>query len=207
MPGTYVTNGTLSYFIGRFAMKKKSLVAITAICCLFAAPGPGKGAISEKQLRKNNERMLHVITRDNPHHREAIGHLIRLNIGKKSSGARLIDRFGIFLQDCRDNSIDILRTWFYRSPDYFTIFIKMKDRRDDQHYLLYLYFHYNRRAQSCELKDISFGPDFEEKKTVLKRLFNNGGEVKEEDGSTGSPTEDPINSPDDNADSIKEETQ
>jgi|GEM_PF-670454 len=168
-------------------MKKKSLVAITAICCLFTALEPVKGAISEKQLKKNNERMLSVITRDNPHHREAIGHLIRLNIGKKSSGARLIDRFGIFLQDCRVNSIDIMRTWFYRSPEHFTIFLKMKDRSDNQHYLLYLYFHYNRRAQSCELRDISFGPDFEEKKTVLKRLFNNGRQVKEKEETEHIP--------------------
>jgi len=186
-------------------MKKKSLVVITAICCLFTAAGPGKGAISEKQLRKNNERMLHVITRDNPHHREAVSRFIRLYIGKKSSGARLIDRFGIFLQDCRTNSIDIMRSWFYRSPEHFTIFLKMKDRRDGQYYLLYLYFHYNLKAQSCELKDISFGPDFEDKKTVLKRLFNNGGEVK--DGSTGSPTDDSINAPDDDADTTKNETQ
>lgn len=168
-----------SIFIGWFTMKKKSLTAIFAIILTFPPGGLLQGAISEKQLQKNNERMLAVLLRENPHHHDAIQRLIRLYIGEKRSGARLIDRMGIFLQDCRNNKIDIMRARFYHGGGEFSIFYKLKDRQDEQLYLLFLQYRYNLKTRSCLLTDISFGPDFREKRDTLRRLFNNEGSIEE----------------------------
>ena len=154
-------------------MKKKYCAAPLLLFMMVSVTLPGEAAITEKQLKKNNARMLEVLTRENPHHHRAIGHLLRLYIGEKRSGARLIDRLGIFLQDCRNNKVDIMRALFYARGKCFTLFFRLKDRNDGQLYLLFLRYPYTSRNKSCRLVDIAFGPDFKEKKETLKRLFNN----------------------------------
>ncbi len=161
-------------------MKKKSITVIIVIIIGFTFGTALQGAISEKQLQKNNERMLEVLLQENPHSQEAIQKLIRLYIGEKRSGARLIDRMGIFLQDCRNNKINIIRAWFYHTGTGFSIFFKLKDRQDDQVYLLFLSYRYDLRNQTCRMSDISFGPDFKEKRDTLRRLFNNQMDIKNE---------------------------
>ena len=154
--------------------KNKSTIAYFIAGLLFLLPLPGTSAITEKDLAQNSREMTELFTKDNPTYRFAITETFGSFIESQRSGARVIDRLAIFLQDCKESKIAITQGRFFYDEISFTLILFMKDATDSQEYLLYLHYDFDRKKKISSLKRVSFSMNFPEKLPSLRLLFGRG---------------------------------
>jgi hypothetical protein len=146
-------------------------VCITGIILIIACGTPdGRAKISEKDLAQHGAALLSRVIDGNPDHEADIRTLFRGTVMEGNAGIRLQDKFGIFMSTMEKKGITIQSTRFYRQDDIFTLFLVMKDGKDDQLYTLFLEYGYGRNGR-CVLRDIYFSIVFEERMNEIRSFF------------------------------------
>ena len=148
----------------------KSLPAILAALLLWISPLSG-AEISEREFTENGLFFQAILTQDNPGMEENIRAHLYSSLASRGRGVRLIDRFGLFMYDCRRNSIDISRAKYYPEADAFSIFMVLTDRNDGQKYTCFMDFSYDSRRRISTVRDIYFSLVFTDRISTLRELF------------------------------------
>lgn len=87
-----------------------------------------------------------------------------------NKGIRLIDKFGIFMENMDKKGIDVLRVRFNIHNELFSLFLVMKDSSDKQLYTMFIEYEYGRGVR-CVLTDIYFSIVFEERMKEIRDYF------------------------------------
>ena len=141
-----------------------------------------KAADSEETIKANSVKFLSQIKSENSEYSQKISELLGYVLNKKKSGARVLDRFGIFLNDCKKNNMLLKKTYFSSGKKYFTVFLILQDRSDSQEYILFTQYAYDSSQKTCKLVDIYFSMVFDAKMKSMRTLFS------DEDSFTGTNT-------------------
>jgi len=150
-------------------MKK---LIILSILVLISSPLLMAKNDTEDVLKAANARFLKQIRAENPEYSQRISELLEYVLNKKKSGARVLDRFGIFLNDCRKNNMVLKKTYFSSGKRHFTVFLVLQDRSDSQEYILFTHYSYDASQKTCKLVDIYFSLVFDAKMKSMKALFS-----------------------------------
>lgn len=143
------------------------VLALVLLCCATQTPAK----ISEKDLGNYNSIFLSKLIDDNPDYEQQIRKYMNGMIMDGHMGIRLIDKFGLFMNNMEKKGIEVAKIRFFCTEmDVFIIFFVMKDRKDEQLYTMYLEYEYKKGA-SCYLKDIYFSVVFEERMKEIKNFF------------------------------------
>lgn len=150
-------------------INKSLLPTVTALLlCILPLSG---AEITEREFAENGLFFQTVLNQNNPGMEQNIQASLYSTLAGQGSGVRLIDRFGLFMYDCRRNSIDITRTKYFAEEKGFSIFIVLTDRNDGQQYTCYMDFSYDRKRDVSAVRDIYFSLVFTDRISTLKELF------------------------------------
>jgi hypothetical protein len=91
-----------------------------------------------------------------------------------SAGVRLIDKFGLFLYDSRQNNLTLEKIKFLRDGHFYIFMITLKDNSDGGLYNLFLEYSYDSGRSAYTLTDISFSMVFADKIKSVSEFFGGG---------------------------------
>ena len=151
-------------------MKNLLFLNISALILFFCTPLFATD--SEETIKANNSKFLNQIKSENSEYSQKISELFEYVLNKKKSGARVLDRFGIFLNDCKKNNIFLKKTYFYSGKKHFTVSLMLQDRSDSHEYILFTHYAYDSASKTCKLVDIYFSLVFDAKMKSIKTLFS-----------------------------------
>jgi len=140
------------------------------ILIILAISSRGYSMISEAELQGQSSGFMSKITSDNPDFKQKITEYLNGVIKSNNSAIKLIDKFGLFIFDCKKNGVVIHKTRFYHYKDTFFIFILFRDRQEGE-YTLFLEYEFSRSANTCTLMNIYFSLVFHEKKEEIENFF------------------------------------
>jgi len=153
-------------------MNFSGIYSIIMILLLIPVTLPAK--IAEKELERHNELFMETIIRETPHLQKEITTCLNTSLSDSHSGSRLLDRFGIFMNNCQIDNMAVTKTRFFYWRTGFALFIVLADSSDGQVYTLYLEYLLDMKEKSSRLRDLYFSPVFTEKVAAMKLLFGNG---------------------------------
>ncbi len=127
--------------------------------------------ISAMKLKASSESFARALKLDSPQYSAIITDCLDTSINGRSSGSRLLDRFGIFLNDSAEAGMNLKESRFFYTGKTFAIFLLLTDMKDGQAYTFYSEFNYSARQKISSLKKIYFSLVFNERMSGFKELF------------------------------------
>jgi len=129
--------------------------------------------VGEGELSHFKSAFMSKIIADNPGREGEIRGCLGSIVKQGSSGARLIDRFGLFVYDSRRNSLQLERIRFFKSGGRGSavFFIVMEDTSDGQLYSLYLEYAFT-GGGALRLNSSYFSKIYSEKIKSVTRFFS-----------------------------------
>ena len=143
---------------------------------------------TEEVIKASNARFLKQIKADNSGYSQQISELFEYTLNARNSGARVLDRFGIFLNDCRNNNILLKKTFFHSDRRQFTVVLVLQDRSNLEEYILFTQYSHNSAQKTCKLIDIYFSLVFDAKMKSMRTLFSNEANFTAPNNNTGKDT-------------------
>ncbi len=150
-------------------IKKTIIIFLIIIQFFFISSISAK--ISEKKLNHYNSYFTNRMIKDNPEKKSIILQCLDSIVDSDNTGIRLIDKFGIFINDMKKNNIKIHRTRFLGSGNTYHFFITFRDTGDGQMYSLFLEYKFASNMKHCRLKDSCFSLVFKDKLEDIKHFF------------------------------------
>jgi hypothetical protein len=149
---------------------KKSVLLLSTALLTWCCSAPSTAMISERKLTNFKSLFLERIIEENPESEERIRTYLGGMIMDGRHGMRLLDKFGLFLDSLEKEGISIKRIRFNSRNNLFSLFLVMKDGKDEQLYTMFIEYEYGRDAR-CLLKEIYFSIVFEERLKEIKTFF------------------------------------
>jgi hypothetical protein len=178
--------------LGDIAMKNSLFLVVSILILSFNTTL--KAADTEDIINANNTKFLNQIKLENPEYSQRISELFGYILNQKKTGARVLDRFGIFLNDCKKNNMSLKKTYFSSGKKHFTVFLILQDRSDSHEYILFTQYAYNSAQRTCKLVDIYFSLVFDAKMKSMKALFSDEDNFASPNNSKDSNKDEIINS-------------
>ena len=150
----------------RHVKKLAAVFILMSVCCSTRS----SAKISEHTLSNYNSLFLSRVIEENPDLESSIRRCLGGMVIEGNKGIRLIDKFGIFLENMDKKGIDVLRVRFNIHNELFSLFLVMKDSSDEQLYTMFIEYEYERGAR-CVLTDIYFSIVFEERMKEIRDYF------------------------------------
>lgn len=150
-------------------MNRKAFVTVIILMIACGTPAT-RAKLSEKALAHHKSALLSSVIDDNPEREADIRAFFNGMVLEGNMGIRLLDKFGIFMSNMEKKGIEIQRTRFFRQEDMYTLFLVMKDGKDEQLYTLFLEYEYGGKGR-CVLKNIYFSIVFEERMNEIRSFF------------------------------------
>jgi len=127
--------------------------------------------VGEGELSSYKSLFLKKIISSNPGRESEIRRCMDGIIKDGSSGVRLIDKFGLFLYDSRNNNLSLERIKYFRDGNISIFMITLKDNSDSTLYNLFLEYSYESARGAYKLTDISFSMIFADKIKSVSEFF------------------------------------
>jgi hypothetical protein len=148
-------------------LKKLAVIFILmSVCCSSRS----SAKISEKKLASYNSLFLSRVIEENPDNETLIRKCLGGMVLDGHVGIRLLDKFGLFLDNMDKKEIEVRSVRFHSRNELFSLFLVMKDRKDEQLYTMFIEYEYGSGAR-CTLKDIYFSIVFEERMKEIRNYF------------------------------------
>ena len=154
---------------GEFIVKNLLIFLIIMVSIL-----PLTAAVGEGELSGYKSLFLKKIISENPDRETEIRRCLEGLIKDGSSGVRLIDKFGLFLYDSRNNNLSLEKIKYIRDGNLYIFLITLKDNQDGGLYNLFLEYSYESGRGAYRLTDISFSMVFAEKIKSVSEFFGGG---------------------------------
>jgi hypothetical protein len=130
--------------------------------------------VGEGELSVYKSLFLKKIISNNPDRESEIRKCMDGIIKDGSSGVRLIDKFGLFLYDSRNNGLSLEKIKYIRDGHLYVFMITLKDNADGGLYNLFLEYSNDAGRGSFKLTDISFSMVFADKIKSVTEFFGGG---------------------------------
>ena len=130
--------------------------------------------VGEGELANYKSLFLKKIISNNPNRESEIRKCMDGIIKDGSSGVRLIDKFGLFLYDSKNNGLILERIKYFRDGHFYVFMITLKDTADNGLYNLFLEYSYDAGRGAFKLSDISFSMVFSDKIKSVTEFFGGG---------------------------------
>jgi len=127
--------------------------------------------VGEGELSGYKSLFMKKIISNNPDRESEIRRCMDGIIKDGSSGVRLIDKFGLFLYDSKNNGLTLERIKYLRDGHVYIFMITLKDNADSSLYNLFLEYTYDGGRGAFKLTDISFSMVFADKIKSVKEFF------------------------------------
>ncbi len=149
----------------------KKLIVLLFVICLYLPLGAD---IGEGELSSYKSQFLKKIISNNPEKESEIRRCMDGIIKDGSSGVRLIDKFGLFLYDSRNNGLSMEKIRYFHDGSTNLFMINLKDNADGSLYNLFLEYTYESGRGAYRLTDISFSMVFADKIKSVSEFFGGG---------------------------------
>jgi hypothetical protein len=146
----------------------KNLIAFLLIFSLLI---PLAADVGEGELSSCKTLFIKKIILNNPGREPEIRKCLDGIIKDGNAGARLIDKFGLFLYDSRKNGLSLEKIKYFHDGHLYVFMITLKDSTDGALYNLFLEYTYDSGRSSYKLTDIYFSLVFAEKIKSVKEFF------------------------------------
>lgn len=149
----------------------KKLIVSLLIIFLYL---PLSADIGEGELSSYKSQFLKKIISNNPEKESEIRRCLDGIIKDGSSGVRIIDKFGLFLYDSRNNGLAMEKIKYFHDGSANFFMITLKDNADGSLYNLFLEYTYESGRGAYRLSDISFSMVFADKMKSVSEFFGGG---------------------------------
>lgn len=127
--------------------------------------------IREGELSGYKSLFLKKIISNNPDKESEIRRCLEGLIKDGSSGVRIIDRFGLFLYDSRNNGLTLEKIKYFHDGQKNLFMITLKDSADSGLYNLFLEYSYDSGRGAFRLSDISFSMVYADRIKSVTEFF------------------------------------
>jgi len=150
----------------------KKILFVASVAILLTASNLSAD-VGEGELARFKSAFTSKILSDNPGRGSEIRGCLGSIVKQGSAGARLIDRFGLFLYDSSRNRLELEKIRFFKAGGSSVFFIILKDSSDGQLYSLYLEYVFTGEG-AIKLNSTYFSMVYSEKIKSVTKFF--GGE-------------------------------
>jgi len=152
-------------------VKKLIMLCFVVVASVSSASA---GDVRESELAGYKSLFLKKIISNNPDRESDIRRCMDGLIKDGNSGVRLIDKFGLFLYDSRNNGLTLEKIKYIRDGHFYIFMITLKDNADNGLYNLFLEYSYDAGRGAFRLTDISFSMVFGDKIKSVSKFFGGG---------------------------------
>jgi len=138
---------------------------------IIISVSPLAADVGEGELADYKSLFLKKIISNNPDRESEIRRCMDGIIKDGTSGVRIIDKFGLFLYDSRNNGLALEKIKYFRDGHNYIFMITMKDNADGGLYNLFLEYTYDSGRSAFKLSDISFAMVFSDKIKSVSEFF------------------------------------